>query len=251
MTRDEKEEKLIREEIKDEVFFKPAYSLLPAFLGLPMALASWVVNKPLPWVTGIGAGLTLFSIGLYVTRVCLNWGNAGNIRDRILKRRANQAREAVEKALNTVRKKLVSDGDPQTEEMFDRLLVLQQTIRQEIEKEICGLEQGVTLRSVEELVGTSVGNLEESVVLLEKAEETSISSLKEVSLKRRQELIDETGRSIDSIERILLAFIQNNENYSVAKSSNIRAELEAQLEISERVKRRMNDWQTGATELES
>ncbi|MEM0965006.1 MAG: hypothetical protein AAGJ81_02480 [Verrucomicrobiota bacterium] len=245
------DEKLIKEEIKDEIFYKPAYSLIPAFVGFPMAVASFLIGKSMPLITGIGVGLSLLSVGLYAARVAFNWRNAGKIRDKIVYRRAREAEKAVNEALARARAQLVSDGDPQTEEMFDRLLALQNTVSKEIDSEVAGLEGNFAIQNVEELVSTSIRNLEESVQLLRKAEETSIESLEKASLDKRNELIEETRKSIQSIERILMAFIDNRKNYSVAESARIREELDSQLEISRRVQEKMDDWQISPTNIES
>ena len=70
----------LRRRVLDEIFFKPANSLLPAFIGIPMALAPWVMDKPHVLTTAIGLGLSFLTVGVYITRVCLNWGNEDAIR---------------------------------------------------------------------------------------------------------------------------------------------------------------------------
>ena len=249
MGRDRREKDSVRKEVTDEIFFKPALSLLPAFVGLPLALAPWVLDKPLPLAAGIGLGLTLLSVGLYATRVALAWGNAEGVRKKILDRRRKETEEALRRAFRETRERLLRDGDSRTEAMFDRLIALRDTLAQETAKDIDSLERTETIRSVEELVTASVRNLEESAVLAGKATATHIDSLREITEKRRTELIEETRRSIAAIEKILLAFIRNRENYSVAESARIREDLESQLEISKRVKERMQDWQAPEPEI--
>ena len=75
-----------------------------------------------------------------------------------------------------------------------------------------------------------------------KAKLTKIASVQTAIETQRQSLLDEAQHSIAAIEKILLAFVKNQQSHKKSETSRIRQELEAQLEISERVKQRMESW---------
>ncbi len=232
----------IRKRVIDEILFKPALSLLPAFVGLPVAIAPWVLEKPNFMASAIGVAVSLLSVGIYATRVCLNWGDEDALKEKILQQAAREAETSIQKKLIATRLELVMDGDSTTENMFDRLIALQEILLAKDKRSKNDLDRGEVIAQVGALVEASVDNLTESARLLKKAKVTKIATVQAAIDAQRLSLLEETQHSIAAIEKILLAVVRNQQTQKKSETSRIRQELEAQLEISERVKQRMDSW---------
>lgn len=240
----------LNRQLKDELFFRPANSLLPIFVAVPLLLASWVLEQPNPWLVAAGLGLSLLSIGWYVTRVCLAWGNTEGIKARILQRAAKELEARAQKKLEETRQKLVMDQDPRTEQMFDRLISLQETLKESLsEASPSRLQDTEILAQAELLVEASVSNLLKSWELWRKSRQVPIAATRDAILGQRDGLLSDTEASIESLEKILLAFVNNQKEHHESEARRIRAELETQLEISERVNNELDAWSNPDLEL--
>jgi hypothetical protein len=229
----------LRARVVEEIFYKPVNFLLPMFVGLPLAIGPWALGQASPLITFSGVLTCLLSLGAYATKVSLNWGDEERLRQRVLDRHARETEKALREKLERLRRDLVADGDQRSEKLFDQLISLQETLRSQAESGLTGVDQAEIFARVEELVEASLTHLEDSAQLMAKAGKASTQNIKSHLLEQREQLLEETRKSIEALDRILAAFLANQKQETSSETARIREELELQLEISERVKEQL------------
>ncbi|MEO0796098.1 MAG: hypothetical protein AAFX93_13090 [Verrucomicrobiota bacterium] len=233
----------LNKQLKDELFIKPANSLIPMFFAVPLTFLPWVINRSSPWLTAAGLGLGLLSLGAYLTRVCLTWGNLDAVKQRLLNNVTAEIEAKASAYLQETRQRLTRDQDPRTEQMFDRLLQLQKALKDELSPRSTSYQVAEIMAQSEVLIEASVSNLEQSWSLWNRSEKTEIPELRAEILAQRTALLNDTEASIQSLEKTIISFIKNQQKEQSVETARIREELESQLEISERVKKQIESWE--------
>lgn len=234
----------LRERVVEEIFYKPANLLLPMFVGLPLAIGPWMFGQANALITFSGVVISLLSLGAYATTAALRWGNEEEVRRKILQRAAREADEHVRRKLEALREKLVRDGDSRSEVLFDQLIALQEKLKtQAVNGLLLGVDEAEIVARTEELVEASLNQLEESANLMVQAAEAVSASVRGHLLERREELLEETRQSIEALDRIFLAFLDDQKDEQKSGTARLRQELEDQLEISARVRRQIEAWE--------
>ena len=215
-------------------------TILPFLAGVTDLLALWALEIDSGIATFAGLACILGSVGIFASRFLLG----GKTLDReVLESLEQEAHAKREKALDVLDRKLTADGDPRTERCLRDLRTLTKRFRE-------GRSWAGTLSSratfdiltgVDRLLDRSVYSLEETLKLWHTARDISLPDARKPILEKREAIIEEVGKSIEHLGRVL-AGVQSLGGETEADTSElarIRNELDASLAVARRVEDRM------------
>ena len=222
-------------------------TLFPFLAGVTVLLGTWVVS---PERAGIPVFLALCCIlgacGTFITRLMLGSEKIGN---EIIQEMQQEARQAREKGLDDLDKRLSKDGDARTRQYLRDLRALMSRLegfRQDARSGFSGMNLYSTIEvisKVEDLFNVSVESLERTLKLGSTAKQVSSAEVKRSILAVREELMTEVRKSIEQLGKIL-AGIQKL-GISDASGSNlahIRTELDRSIKDAQAVQDQVASW---------
>ena len=221
-------------------------------VSTPWLLAPFLISLTLlaaVWTFGIEAGVALFagvagvllSFGGFFTRLLLG---SETINQQAAAELVREARASQEKTLDALDARLQNDGDPRTEACLRDLRTFAKAFQEE-RLWTHGVNAGSIysiVNGVEDLFSQSVAALERSVEMIRMARSLATPQARRPILAQREDLIQDVGKSIQQLGRILaeLQRIGGEGGEDMSKLASIREELDQSLEVARRVDRRMN-----------
>ena len=240
----------IKKKVREEILYKPAYSLIPALICWPILMFMWALGIKMFVLFLISFGVTIASIGFYITWASFIYGDKTGLEKKILDEFNKTLDHKKRKEISALRKKLIRDDDLRTQELLDALVKLTDLIKEQHASNDSNITDNLNILSeIDDLYSSCVSYLEQTYILFIQSGEIKIASVKESILERREKLITEVKKSVDALGQILASFNELGRS-SGREGQQKRNDLIEQLEIAKRVDAEINSWENPNYDLE-
>jgi hypothetical protein len=233
---------LDRKKLKKKILFghfSSPFTLVPFIAGMSLLMFSMTVARKAGISMFGGISCMLGACGAFFTQLLLG---GEKIRRNALEELQKESQQEKEKALNALDKHLEADGDPRTESYLRDLRILSALFNEKREwSGKADIKVAFDVASgVEKLFRECVRSLERTLELLRLANQVGTKKLRKNFLDRREEIVNDVGRSIDEFSRILdrLHTIGSDGELN-SNLANISKELDLSLDIAREVDNRM------------
>ena len=212
-------------------------TLIPLLLGVTVLLGLWTfsINSVLAAVVGVGA--LMVGIGTFFTRLFV--GDERVAKKSIADLRREHEQEQIDK-LDELDDQLTKDRDPRTQKMLQDLRSLVKTFKDSSHDDNLNTPSLLDITAgVEELFEEGVQMLRKSLEFYRTAKDFNDQSTRKTILQRREEVLDDVGKSIDQLGK-LLTDIQAMDVQDHSQQDRIRQELKDSFDVAKRVRERMS-----------
>jgi hypothetical protein len=210
--------------------------LLPITLGLTSLLGAWAFVRGGYLLAMLGLVGVFSGLGALATR----WiSSRDKIARRAYERLGAEAAEQQARAFDDLHARLTTDGDPRTDRTLDfiRDLYARFTTLMNSDGQRPPVEIAV---NIEKLLRTCIASLERSLKLWNTAQNLLTDEARQSVLDRREQVLTEVSQSVRQLAKTIDGIqTLGLERDSQRQLASLRQELEASLQVAQRVERRM------------
>lgn len=212
-------------------------TLFPLLGGVTLGAMWWAFGGDLGRSTALAGISVLLAAGIAVTRAVV-WRE--EIARAALNEMKEEAEEAADSTLDNLHERLVTDGDPRTQQLLQDMRTLVRVFKESGEWLVT---TGVTLEilsKVDELFDSCVRLLEATLRLYNVAQRIDALEFKQPLLDRRETIVGEVEETVRQLSGAL-AEVQTLEadSTSDAQLARVRSELDTTLDVARRTNERV------------
>ena len=226
----------IRNKVMGEIFFAPSVVWPTAAGGIALGAG---VALGAPVLIGLGAVGMIGGLGWMAARAIFM---PEKISASKLQQMQEEERQAEEKQLDELLKKLRMDRDHRPQSYLNLLRVIRRDFETQAAKPGYELRSMELVARIRQLVGTCVQRLDRSHQLFELSERLG-GQEREAILKERELILEEIKASVDQLQGVVRNFSSLSEKQEQAELSEVQNELEASLRVAKRTEERLRELQ--------
>ncbi len=231
----------LRNKVLGKLLISP-WTFAPAMVGMTGLAIGWAADSATLGFLGFAACLA--SLGALATR----WAfKSDDLTRQAAQEIEDGQRQAYERTLNDLDRRLQADRDPSTEQRLRQLRYVYRRFRDSADwREHVDRRSAFEIANkVEKLFKACIMSLERSIVLWETSHRMTTRAGRDRTLAARERVLEEVDASVvqlaGTIDTVLSLALESTDSSDL---SGIRQELNQSLDVARRVEQRMHDLET-------
>jgi len=223
------------------------FTIIPFIVGITLLMAFVTFSRKMGITLFAGITCLLGSCASFFTQLIMG---GERISQRALEDIRKKAQKRKEEALNALDRQLSADGDPRSEGYLRDLRAIFKAFSEKHEALHGANVQMLfdVVSGIDQLFQECVNSLKQTLNILRLANQVGTEKTRRALLAQREQIINDVGKSIDHLSKILQDFQGIGTKDQVnTRLAQIRSELDQSLEIAKAVDQRLS--QLGKTSL--